>query len=163
MHPQAHDYIRSRVDGLTFGDVVEYGGRDINGTIKGLFDCTSYTSIDLYDGPGVDVVGDAAEWVPDAPVSAVVCCEVFEHAEGWPDMVAAAYGILEDGGHLLVTCATGNRPPHSALDGAGLKPDEWYRNVPQDELVTAAEDLGFTVLDVVTRTAPDDLYFHAVK
>lgn len=163
MHEQARAYVASRVDGMTFGTVVEVGGRNINGTVRDLFDCDEYVAVDLHPGPGVDVVADATEWDPDFPVDCVVFCEVFEHTDLWPVLVEQAARWLDDGGTLIVTCATGDRTPHSAMDGGKLQPDEWYRNVPQAELVAACVEAGFEVVHVETRQRPQDLYLTARK
>ena len=163
MHQSAFQYVASAVKGHTFGTVVEYGSRDINGSVRGLFDCDTYVGIDPVAGPGVDVVGDGATYKHDGPVDCVVCCEVFEHLPGWKRLVKAAAKLVEDDGLLIVTCATTGRPPHSAMDGAGLKEGEFYANVTKKELVDACKTHGWKVVDVQINQAAHDLYLTATR
>lgn len=113
--------------------VIDVGGRDINGTARAAFDVTSYLSIDLHPGPGVDLVGDFTEYHGD-PVDVVVCMEVAEHTEKWPLIIANAAHHLDDGGLFIFTAAGPGWPPHSASDGGPLQPGEWYRNIDPVEL-----------------------------
>lgn len=147
-----------------FPYVLEVGSRDINGGVRDLFPREAhFTGIDLYAGPGVDLVADFARLDArrELPIActchderehgcrlskagAVVCLEVLEHAENAPQIVAKAFDILQAGGVLIMTCAGPNRAPHSALDENPIRPDEFYRNVtPQlfDQWLTEA---GFT-------------------
>ena len=92
MHEAAKTYVRQVLKTVSIpkGAVLEIGGRNINGTVRPLFDAIGpYASIDLYDGPGVDLVADVCELDPaktarklfgKMAVSCVVCCEVLEHA-----------------------------------------------------------------------------------
>jgi SAM-dependent methyltransferase len=145
------------------GAVVDIGGRNINGTVRDLFDCDTYTAVDLFAGPGVDVVADATVWRPDRPVDVVVCCEVFEHTPDGEALVAAAADMLKPGGWLYVTCATDPREPHSTLDGGGVRRGEWYANVKPDELVDWV--LRADLLPVSQQVFPQrgDLYMVAQK
>ena len=161
MHQAAYRYVQQTVEGKTFGTVVEFGSRDINGSVRALFDCDDYVGIDLYEGPGVDVVGDAAAYKHDGPVDCVVCCEVFEHLPGWRRLVKAAAKL--DAGMLIVTCATTGRTPHSAMDGAQLKAGEYYGNVTKKDLVDACETHGWTVTDVQINHNTHDLYVTATR
>lgn len=115
-------------------DVLDVGGRDLNGTVRDLFhsDCR-YTVIDLAPGPNVDHVTDFATWDGDR-CDVVVCCEVFEHAEDWPALVSAAAKALRPGGEFIMTAAGPGRPSHSGIDIDGLRADEWYANVSPDVL-----------------------------
>lgn len=132
MHPAALAWVAEHAPAAT--TVVDVGGRDINGTVRGCFPDADYVSVDLIDGPGVDVVADFATWEPEGPVDVVVCCEVAEHAPTWPDLVAHAAEILAPGGALIFTAAGPGRAPHSAFDGGELRDGEWYENVDPVEL-----------------------------
>ena len=114
--------------------VIECGGRNINGGVRDLFTAHHYVSVDLEDGPGVDVVDDFALHHADTPVDVVVCCEVAEHCEHWPALLAAAARNLTAGGLFLFTAAGPGRAPHSAVDGGEVRPGEWYRNIDPDDL-----------------------------
>src|SRR5260221_14783221 len=136
MHPGAYNFIREsvvRVPPRQF--VLEYGGRNINGTVRPLFDTPNYLSIDLFGGPGVDLVADASTFDPRGhfPLQpdAIVCCEVMEHTPKWPAILAAAGKVLnQEAGVLFLTCATDPRSPHSAIDGGTLRVGEYYGNIP---------------------------------
>lgn len=143
MHPEAFGYVAGVVAELgPWGRVVEFGGRDVNGSVRSLFGDATYCSIDLVGGAGVDVVGDAVE-VPLAGWDVVVCCEVLEHAVEPERLVVAARGALRDGGVFVVTCAGPGRAPHGA-DGGGLRPGEHYRNVAPADLHGWLVGAGFS-------------------
>jgi SAM-dependent methyltransferase len=119
-----------------FQSVVEIGSRDVNGSLRKIFEGKDYIGLDLYEGPGVDVVADATTWRPQAPVDVVVCVSVLEHAPAAEQLVMAAHDMLKNGGTLIIQAASSMRP-HSAIDGhylAPTDPPEWYRNISQIEL-----------------------------
>jgi hypothetical protein len=124
--------------------VLEYGGRDINGSVRPIFAGTHYTSIDIRPGPGVDVVADALEFVPGRAPDTIVCCEVLEHTPVWPDILHAAARSLQQYGRLVLTCACAPRAPHSATDGGPLVQDEYYANVEPLDLDVALQHAGFS-------------------
>lgn len=136
MHAAAFAYVRDHAN-LTASRVVECGGRDINGTVRGLFTDAAYTSVDLASGPGVDVVGDFLDFQPDSPPDVVVCLEVLEHVKKWSALIEHAADILAPGGQLVVTAAGPCRPPHSAVDGGEVRDGEWYQNIKPASLRTA--------------------------
>lgn len=115
--------------------VIDIGGRDVNGTVRHLFNATGFTSVDLFPGPAVDIVADFCDVVLD-PVDVVVCCEVAEHTWSWPNIVARASETLRPGGTFIFTAAGPERAPHSALDGGQVRDGEWYENIEPDVLDT---------------------------
>lgn len=160
MHAGAFNFVKHSLEGLPKRlKVIEYGGRYINGSIRPLFDTPSYISIDLVSGPGVDVVADAAQYKPSYTPDTVVCCEVLEHSKKWADIIKAAGRILKKPeGVLILTCACPNRAPHSAVDGGGVRDDEYYGNVDPLELSTVLESAGFKSFDLEVDTVAGDLY-----
>lgn len=143
VHQAAYDFVAHYArNGGPFATVVEIGSRDINGSVRALFTGARYVGLDLYPGPSVDRVGDALDYEPGYPVDQVVCCEVLEHAERWPELIAAAAGWLRPGGHLVITCAGPGRTPHSARDGQRRLDGEYYGNVSVDALAKAIECAG---------------------
>lgn len=132
MHAEAMDWVRLHAPTGPVS-VVDVGGRNINGTVRALFDAVSYLSVDLVAGPGVDIVADFCD-VNLEPVDVVVCCEVAEHSPDWAGLVAHAAELLLPGGRLIFTAAGPGRSPHSADDGGEVRPGEWYRNVSPDDL-----------------------------
>ncbi|MDQ3106417.1 MAG: class I SAM-dependent methyltransferase [Actinomycetota bacterium] len=144
MHAEAFQFVANAVRGRTFGSVLEIGGRNVNGSISVLFDADSYTTVDIAPGDGVDIVADAAEWVPPATFDCVVCCEVFEHTPRWPEILATMAASLDLGGTAIVTAASLDRAPHSAVDGGPLHDGEFYANVDPADLAREMRAAGFS-------------------
>ena len=136
MHREAFGYIAQQVKELPpRKHVVEFGGLDINGSVRSLFTAAkSYVSVDPQAGRGVDVVMDALDYTPENPVDTVVCCEVLEHAEMASRLICHAAEILAPEGVLLITAACDPRTPHSAVDGGHMREGEFYRNIDPEEL-----------------------------
>jgi SAM-dependent methyltransferase len=115
--------------------VVELGSRDINGSVRPLFDGQDYTGVDIAPGPGVDVVADGATWGETGAYDLGLCLEVLEHADTAPEIVANLRRLVRPGGLTIITCATDPRAPHSAVDGMTIKPGEYYGNVRPADLI----------------------------
>ena len=122
--------------------VLDVGGRDINGSPRDLFpNATRYLTVDLLEHASVDIVGDILTHDVDdleGPFDIIVYAEVAEHTPDWAAHIAHLYDMLDTDGLLVITAASLNRRPHSGVDGAALRPGEWYENIdPQllaDEL-----------------------------
>lgn len=165
MHPQAYRWLAHTIQafGLETATVVDLGGRDVNGTVHRLFTTRPFV-IDIRPGDGVDVVADAADWKPDTEFGVALCTEVFEHTPRWPEIIATAHAALAPGGVLLATCASRDRPPHSAIDGGPLRDGEFYRNVSSDELTDALAGFSdFCAVEADGHFGNDDLYCWAIK
>lgn len=161
MHDEAYAFVRGVLAELPAPrNVVELGGRNFNGSIRGLFTESSYCSVDILPGYGVDVVADAAEFTPPHPPDMVVCCEVLEHSPRADQIVRNAIRILAPGGVLLVTCATDPRAPHSAIDGLQVRTGEWYDNVEPDHLRAWLDGMEVSHLNALPR---GDLQCLAIK
>jgi SAM-dependent methyltransferase len=156
MHAQAYSFVKASVPHLTDqSEVLEIGGQDMNGTVRGLFSPPArYLCVDIAAGPGVDVVADAATWRPldpDRQFDVVVCCEVLEHTPDWRAILQTAHDVLARHGLLIVTCAGPGRPVHSGrAPVAELAPGEWYRNISPEELGGALQLAGFNAAAVST-------------
>jgi SAM-dependent methyltransferase len=158
MHIEAYAYAVRHLSGKRFGDVVEVGSRDINGSVRPLIDCKTYTGIDLAAGPNVDVVGDAFDM--RHPCDLAVCMEVLEHEPRAEALVAHMASWLRPGGAMLVTAAGPGRAPHSAHDGGGLRPGEHYANIDPADLAAWLEAAG---LDAAVDHAGEDVRAWAVR
>lgn len=144
MHDAVRKWVEQTKPDTAGRTVLEFGALDINGTVRDLFgDAAGYVGVDLQDGPGVDVIGDAATWQPDEPVDVVVCTEVFEHCRDWPRIVANAFECLAPGGVFIATMAGPGRPKHSALREPDPDVYEFYRNVEPDDLEAELWAAGF--------------------
>lgn len=162
MHPEAMAFITQMAAKRgPFTNVVDLGGRDINGSPRALFATARYTSVDLYPGDGVDVVADARAWTPNVAPDLVVCAEVLEHAPAAHELVEAAAGWLQPGGILVVTAACDPRAPHSAIDGGPLQGDEHYQNVDPGLLRAWMADLDD--IDIEVHDERGDVYAVARK
>jgi hypothetical protein len=136
--------------------VLEIGSRNINGSVRGLFDGVVYEGIDVAEGPGVDVVADGATYVPTLPPDCVVCCEVLEHAPTAADIVRHMGAIVAPGGSVIVTCAGPGRAPHSAVDGLVVREGEHYANVSHVDMQAWFREAG--IRPVYLHEGGGDLY-----
>lgn len=144
--------------------VLDLGGRDTNGSPRHLFpNAAAYRVLDAVDGPDVDVVADAATWVPDCEYDVVVACELFEHTPSWPEICLTAYKALVSGGRFVVTTAKPGRPPHGAWGAPSPGPGEWYQNVDPDRLRVVLDQAGFTGVVIDERPWPADVRAVAVR
>lgn len=141
--------------------VLDIGGRDINGSAMEHFPNADKTVLDIAPGPGVDVVADAATWIPDREYDMVIAAEVFEHTASWPEICKTAFAALRPGGEFVVTCAGPGRAPHSGHDGRGVRPGEYYGNVDPAYLGIALRLAGFA--NLLIDQAGEDVRAHAVK
>lgn len=134
MHEQVRAFVAGSVGvGPFWPRVVEFGARDVNGTVRDLIPHQTWVGIDLTAGPGVDRVMDCRDYYPLTPPDLIVCCEVLEHCAGAGEIVAHAGEILRPGGWFVMTCATDGRAPHGC-DG-GPVGDEFYKNVSSAEFL----------------------------
>lgn len=154
MHSEARDFVARHARPSPGLLVLDIGGRDMNGTVRDLWPGADYTAMDIADGPGVDVVADAAKWEPDWEphhgFDVVVCCEVFEHTPVWPGIVATAYKALRPGGLLVATMAGPGRAPHSGRRALPPEPDadEHYANIVPGDLRDVLLTTGFVDVEV---------------
>lgn len=164
MHDEAYAWVRAHaLDGQL--DVLDIGGRNINGSVRDLFPDATYTAMDIRPGDGVDIVADAATWHPgDRLWDVVVCTEVFEHTTDWKLICVTAFTSLRPDGRFIATMAGPGRPEHSAVDGGWrLHPGEYYGNVEPGDLRAVLEACGFTEIEVDQQFGPCDVRCVAVK
>lgn len=163
MHAAAYAFIAAEVRTLSPRVVLEIGSKNINGSVRPLFQASRYIGIDVAPGHGVDVVASGATYVPPEPPDVVVCCEVFEHAEEAPAICAHVASLLPAGGTFLLTMAGVGRRPHSAIDGGPLRAGEFYRNVTPDDLAEWLPASAWTEVTIQTNPALGDLYARATR
>jgi hypothetical protein len=158
MHEQAMAWVAQHATDQPVS-VLDLGGRDINGSPRGLFpNATRYTVLDVLPGPEVDIVADAAMWNPDGRRwDVAVACELFEHTDQWPAICRTALRALRRGGRFIVTTAAPGRQPHSGVDGGPLHFGEYYANVDPDALRLTLEEAGFTAIEVDVQPSPSDV------
>ena len=157
MHDEAMQWVAATTAGRRFNSIVELGARDVNGSVKGLFSSDVYIAVDIGDGPGVDVVCDAADYRPDTPVELVVTTEMMEHAPRAPEIPAAVFAMLQPDGLFIGTAAGPGRAPHSAIDGKGLQAGEHYANIHPTDLTEWLMTAGFVDIEIDVQRRPADI------
>lgn len=169
MHPEAMQWIADHATDLPVF-VLDIGGRDVGGQWGGsprkLFpNATVYEVLDIVDGPGVDIVADAADWNPNGRrlYDVVICAETFEHTDRWPAICSTAYDALRGGGRLILTMAGPGRPPHGAWGSPSLQVGEHYANVRPQRLADVLTRVGFVHIELDRQPVPADLRAVATK
>lgn len=147
MHTAAYHFVLRAVSSYgACGPVFEIGSRNINGSVRPLFNGLPYVGIDLTPGPDVDAVADGRDYVPDAWPNTIVCCEVLEHTPYAIVILHHACDVLLPGGLIILTTADRQRKPHSAIDGGPLRPGEHYANLTLDGVLAALKHGQVAVL-----------------
>ena len=134
MHPEVELFVKRAYDQISYAhfpfSVVEFGSRNVNGSVRDIFKGCDYIGVDTLDGLDVDIICDAAEYTPEKPVDIVVCCETLEHTNRAHLIVANAYKILKPEGAFIMTAAMPPRLHHSMKDGTPfLEQLEYYSNI----------------------------------
>ena len=112
-------------------DVLDLGGRDINGTPRHLFN-GRYVVVDIKRGGGVDIVADAATFDLGERFAVVVCTELFEHTPDGAAIVGPPPTISPTAG-----CSWRRWPApagHRTRRRAAVAAGELYRNVEPGDL-----------------------------
>ena len=171
MHTEAYEFCKyavnriSRDIGLDDLDVIDVGGRNVNGSIHHLFGEANITTTDIMDGDGVDFVADFSkvsivdEFNFQEKFDISVSTEVLEHSPDWPVIVENMIAATKSGGWIIITCATDGRPPHSAIDGHYLtsEDNEYYGNVSEKHFLNIVEKSSIDILYVTSTTTHCDL------
>jgi SAM-dependent methyltransferase len=156
--------------------VLDLGGQDVNGTVhevvKGYLDSPTVDVLDIEDGRGVTIVGDAREitwWTDlDQPeYDLVISTEMLEHLDRWPYAARTAKAVLRPGGWFVGTCASVGRGPHGATGAPLPAAGEYYQNVDPGDL-TGILRFHFTEVYVQYEQNPAepttcDVYWRARK
>lgn len=135
MHQQVREFVAGWCGPHYWPRVVEFGSRDVNGTVRDLVPHQTWVGIDRVPGNGVELVMDCRDYYPITQPDLLVCLEVLEHSDDPQAIVEQAGQVLKSGGWLVMTCATDPREPHSAGDGGPLPAGEHYANVALDDFV----------------------------
>lgn len=130
-------------------EVLDIGGRSVNGSAREFFPNARYTSLDIRPGEDVDIVADASTWDPgDRQWDVVLSTGTFEHTPVYPEILVTAYKACRPGGRLVVTCAGPGFSPHCAFQESQPLPGEFYENVTPEGLETALNKAGWQEIDV---------------
>lgn len=112
--------------------VIEFGSRDVNGSVRPLFNAPEYVGVDAEDGPGVDVVSLCHEYTSDSQFDVVCSCEMLEHDPHFRNSMFKMMDLLRPGGLFIMTCAADGRAEHGTVrtDENVYGPDKtYYRNI----------------------------------
>lgn len=121
--------------------VLEIGSYDVNGSARKIFAGSSYTGVDLCEGPGVDVVASGHQVdFPDETFDVTVSTECFEHNEHWVATLVNMNRMTKKGGLVIVTCAGRGRLEHGtrrtspkSSPGTSAVGSDYYKNLrPRD-------------------------------
>jgi hypothetical protein len=141
--------------------VLDLGGRDINGSIRGLLPHAQWDGLDIVEGPGVDIVRDATlDWPENFKLyDMIITTELFEHVEDWRGVIRTCSQALSNGGEeiLFITCASTGRRPHGASGEMDPPPGEWYQNIDPDEMRRQLSKF-FAHFEVTYNPNPGDIY-----
>lgn len=165
MHAEAREWVARFATAAPL-DILDLGGRDVNGTVRDLFPgAATYTVLDIQPGPNVDIVADAADWDQDGcRWDLALLLETCEHTPSWPEILRTAYRALAPGGRLVVTTAAPGRPVHSGVDGGStLHPGEHYANVEPADLERELKAAGFADIVIDVQPSPSDVRAVAAK
>ena len=147
--------------------VLDVGSLDVNGNNRYLFTDCKYVGIDLIEGPNVDHVCPAHEWMKPfkSVYDTIISTESFEHDKDLPWTLQAICRLLKPGGFFLFTCATTGRPEHgthNASPDASPATNGFYQNVTMHDIMNVI-DIEKFFTDFSFQVNGDDLYFYGVK
>lgn len=121
--------------------ILEIGSYDVNGSIRKVFAGSSYTGVDLCEGPGVDVVesGHKVSY-PDQTFDLTLSMECFEHNPHWVATFINMHRMTKTDGLVIVSCAGRGRLEHGtsrtspkSSPGTRAVGSDYYRNLrPRD-------------------------------
>lgn len=141
-------------------EIFDFGGRQINGSVRDQLPNARWYGVDIVAGGGVDLVQDLTEpWTHSQKADVIVSTELLEHVENWRAVLrTAAQALASDGPQwLFLTCASTGRGVHGASGEVSPPPGEWYGNVdPQD--LRAELQKHFTNVFVTYNPNPGDAY-----
>jgi len=124
--------------------VYDFGSRDINGSLKDMFENSSYTGIDIHAGKNVDIVCKAHEFKGQL-ADTVVSGSMLEHDLFWDYSLLNMFRNLKDGGLMVVSAAGPGFQEHgtrkSGNEEWGSDPD-YYKNITFPMLVKVFDYIG---------------------
>jgi len=157
-------------------NVVDFGSLDVNGNNRFLFFNYNYTGVDIGEGPNVDVVSPAHEFVSDILYDVVISTEMLEHDMHWEKSLINMEKLLKPNRMMLITCASTGRPEHGTIRSEGPKAfsspltsqiEEWmnyYKNLTAADFRSVLDvDKIFKMHKFFYVEGACDLYFVGIK
>lgn len=166
MHQEAFDFLEKTQKRFNIATTptksLDVGGQLINMPVHHLFPEAIWDVLDIENGIGVTIQADARTWRSEERYDFILCTEVFEHVEDWRGIIDTCLYHLNDGGTLLFTCASINRPPHGAHGDAVVPDGEWYENVAYKDIADHLSGL-VRYSEVLYNEEHGDAYAYAEK
>jgi SAM-dependent methyltransferase len=104
----------------------------------------AYVGSDLFPGPGVDVVCDAAkllEVFPAGGFDLVISTETLEHVRDWHEVVSSIQRLCAPGGTVVITTRSPGFPYH------GVPDDFWRYSIEDMAQLFAGWEIGILSAD----------------
>lgn len=123
--------------------VIEFGSRDIGGSIRDFFGCSSYIGIDWRGhDPTVNFVCLAHE-VPFVPETfdTVVSASMLEHDPHWKKSLAKMVEVLKPDGVFIISWGSALNHPHHE----GMAPDGKFHSLQAGKAIQRLEKLGMYI------------------
>lgn len=166
---QFFDSLKSRIPAaFTSEKVLEVGSLDINGTVRDMFQASTYVGVDVAPGKGVDVVAQGEDLdYPDDSFDVTVSAECFEHNPEWVATFANMWRMARK--YVIVTCASDGRPEHGTRrsnPGSSPLTFDWdyYKNLNEADFREAFDlDAMFEEYYFEYNPVSFDLYFYGIK
>lgn len=138
--------------------VLDVGSYNVNGAVRDYLPVT--IGVDARDGPGVDAVVDACDLIGRFDSDAfdvVVSTDALEHMEDWFNALVNMWGVLRDGGLLILTMAAAKKGRHNHPNDFWRWSDEEFYQVFGENEILAKFAGGPSIGAMVRKTAPLDL------
>jgi hypothetical protein len=137
MHKRIRDFIHTikitHPELFKSGKVIEFGSRNINGSVREFFATENYTGVDAVPGEGVDKLSLCHEFKgKDNSYDVVISTEMLEHDPYWDLSIERMTRLIKVGGNLIISTAGRHRHPHGQSSYTPL--DKYYRNLTATNL-----------------------------
>jgi hypothetical protein len=140
---------------------IEFGARYINGSVRDLFEDSTFYGVDAFEGRNVDHVGLAHEYQVTEHYDVAFSTEMLEHDPHWGASLRAMVQCVRPGGLFFLTCATTGRAEHGLDD---YTPDpNYYRNITATDACAVVQPEWFSEWGVEINVLHADLYLWGVR
>jgi SAM-dependent methyltransferase len=143
------------------GNMYDYNFCDAGPKWRDLIGLKAFIGLDLIDGPGVTMVGNAhdMELVSDW-FDLVLCLSVLEHDTDPGATLKEAYRVLKKGQPLILTTVDETHPEHKHLGGGDT---ETYNFIKEEKLFIWLVQAGFDKKKIKVLHIESDLMVYAIK
>lgn len=124
------------------GETLDVGGGEYN-RYRDLFDCNTFTCLDVYAGDNIDIVASADDIpLPDESKDSILSTQMLEHVKFPEKCVMEMYRVLKKGGYAVITAPQWNELHDEPTD---------YWRFTKYGLIELFERNGFKVVDYQQR------------